>query len=64
MFAFMLKFHVFALLKHFMNRFCYPLWASRLANILPLIKNVIIFKGNMQRSDKSRKTRFRKICNL
>ena len=62
MFAFMLKFHVFALLKHFMNRFCYPFWASRLTNILPLIKNVIIFKGNMQRSDRSRKTKFPKFA--
>ena len=28
-FAFMFKFHVFALLMHFMNRLCCSLWASR-----------------------------------
>ena len=63
-FAFMLKFHVFALLMHFMNRFCCRLWASRLTNIFPLMKNFIIFKGNMQKSDISRKVKFRKTRNL
>ena len=36
-FPFMLKFPVFELLMHFMNRFCCRLWASRLTNIFPLI---------------------------
>ena len=48
----MLKFHVFALLMHFMNRFCCRLWALTLKNIFTLtfhiLKNFIIFKGNMQ----------------
>ena len=63
-FAFMLKFHVFALLMHFMNRFCYRLWASILTNIFTLMKIFSIFKGNIQKSDISRKIKFRKICNL
>ena len=63
-FAFMFKFHVFALLMHFMNRFCCRLWASRLTNIFPLMKNFIIFKENIQQSDISRKIKFRKIRNL
>ena len=60
-FAFMLKFHVFALLMHFMNRFCCRLWASRLTNFFPLMKIFIIFKGNLEISSK---IKFRKICNL
>ena len=48
----MLKFHVFALLMHFMNRFCCRLWALTLKNIFTLtfhiLKIFIIFKGNMQ----------------
>ena len=63
-FAFMLKFHVFPLLMHFMNRFCCRLWASRLTNIFPLMKNFMLFKGNMQKSDISRKIKFREIRNL
>ena len=63
-FAFMLKFPVFALLMYFMNRFCCRLWASRLTNIFPLMKNFMIFKGNIQKSDISRKIKFRKIRNL
>ena len=63
-FAFMLKFYVFALLMHFMNRFCYRLWASILTNIFTLMKIFSIFKGNIQKSDISRKIKFRKICNL
>ena len=57
----MLKFHVFALLIHFMNSFCYPLWALGLTNIFHLIKNFTIFKGIMQ---KGRKIKFREIPNL
>ena len=60
----MLKFHVFPLLMHFMSRFCCRLWASRLANIFPLMKNLIIFKGNMQKSDISRKIKCPEIRNL
>ena len=63
-FAFTLKFHVFALLMHFMNRLCCRLWTSRLTNIFPLMKKFIIFKGNIQKSDISRKTKFREIRNL
>ena len=48
-FAFMLMFYVFALLMHFMNRFCCLLWTSRLTIIFPLMKNVIIIKKNMQK---------------
>ena len=63
-FAFMLKFPVFALLMPFINRFCCRLWASRLTNMFPLIKKIMIFKGNMQKSDTSRKIKFSKIPNL
>ena len=56
MFAFMLKFPVFALLMYFMNRFCCRLWASRSTNIFPLMKNFMIFKDNMQKSVISCKT--------
>ena len=63
-FAFMLKFHIFVLLMHFMNRFCCRLWPSRLTNIFLLMKNFIIFKGNMQNMDISLKIKFREICNL
>ena len=63
-FAFMLNIPVFALLMHFMNRFCCRLWASRLTNIFPLIKNFMIFKGNMQKSDTSRKIKFCEIRNF
>ena len=63
-FAFMLKFHVFALLMHFMNRFCCRLWASRLTNIIPLMKFFLIFKGNRQKRDISRKIKFGDIRNL
>ena len=64
LFALILKFHVLALLMHFMNRFCCRLWASRLTNIFPLIKNFMIFKGNMQKSDTSRKIKFCEIRNF
>ena len=60
----MLKFLVFALLMYFMNRFFRRLWASRLTNIFPLMKNFMIFKGNMQKSGISRKIKFREIRNL
>ena len=60
----MLKFPVFALLMPFKNRFCCRLWASRLTNMFPLIKKIMIFKGNMQKSDTSRKIKFSKIPNL
>ena len=50
-FAFMLMFHVFALLMHFMNRFCCLLLTSRLTIIFPLMKNVIIIKKNMQKKN-------------
>ena len=63
-YAFMFKFPVFALLMHFMNRFCCRLWASRLTNIFPLMKKFIIFKGNIQKRDVSRKIKFREIRNL
>ena len=66
-FPFMVKFEVFALLMHFMNRFYCRLWASRLTNIFPLMKSFIIFKGDisdMQKSDISRKIKFREIRNL
>ena len=62
--AFMLKFPVFALLMPLINRFCCRLWASRLTNMFPLIKKFMIFKGNMQKSDTSRKIKFSKIPNL
>ena len=62
--AFVLKFHAFALLMHFMNRFCCRLWASRLTNIFPLMKNFVIFNGNIQKSHISRKIKFRENCNL
>ena len=62
--AFILKFPVFALLMHFMNRFCCRLWASRLTNIFPLMKNFMSFKGNMQKNDISRKVKFGEIRNL
>ena len=39
-FAFMLKVHVFALLMHFLNRFCCSLWASRY-NLKGTCKKVI-----------------------
>ena len=58
----MLKIHVFALLMHFMNRFCCHLWASKLTNIFTLMKNFIIFKGNMQKSDISCKLDFSKFA--
>ena len=48
LFALILKFHVLALLMHFMNRFCCRLWASRLTNIFILMEHFIIFKRNMQ----------------
>ena len=60
----MLKFYVFALLMHFMNRFSCRLRASTLRNIFPLMKKFIIFKGNMQKSDISRKIKFREIRDL
>ena len=62
--AFMSKFPVFTLMMYFMNRFCCRLWASRLTNIFPLIKNFMIFKGNMQKSDTSRKIKFCEIRNF
>ena len=61
--AFMLKFPVFALLMYFMNKFYCRLWVSRLTNIFSLMKN-FIFKGNMQKSDISRKIKFREIRNF
>ena len=60
----MSKFPVFTLMMYFMNRFCCRLWASRLTNIFPLIKNFMIFKGNMQKSDTSRKIKFCEIRNF
>ena len=63
-FPFMLKFPVFELLMHFMNRFCCRLWASRLTNIIPLMKFFFIFKGNRQKRDISRKIKFGDIRNL
>ena len=63
-FAFMLNIPVFALLMHFMNRFCCRLWASRLTNIFPLMKNFMSFKGSMQKNDISRKVKFGEIRNL
>ena len=63
-FPFMLKFPVFELLMHFMNRFCCRLWASRLTNIIPLMKFFLIFKGNRQKRDISRKIKFGDIRNL
>ena len=60
--AFMLKFHVFALLMYFMNRFCCCLWASRLTNIFPLMKSFMIFKRNMQKNDISHKLNFAKFA--
>ena len=57
------SFHVFALLIHFMNRFCCRLWASRLTVIFPLIKNFMILKANIQTSVISRKIKFREIRN-
>ena len=62
--AFILKFPVFALLMHFMNRFCCRSWASRLINIFPLMKNFMSFKRNMQKNDISRKVKFGEIRNL
>ena len=62
-FAFMLTFHVFALLMHFINRFCCRLGALIIINIFPLMKSFIIFKGNMEKSDISRKIKFREIRN-
>ena len=46
---------------HFMNRFCCRLWASRLTNIFPLVKKNY-FKGNLQKSDISRKLNFAKFA--
>ena len=60
----MLKFSALALLTYFMNRFWYRLWAGRLTNIFPLIKNFMSFKGNMQKSDASRKVKFGEVRNL
>ena len=42
--AFMSKFPVFTLMMYFMNRFCCRLWASRLTNIFPLMKNCMTFQ--------------------
>ena len=63
-FSFMLKFPLFELLMHFMNRFCCRLWASRLTNIFPLMIFFFFFKGNRQKRDTSRKIKFGKIRNL
>ena len=43
-FAFMLKFLIFALMMYFMNRFYCCLQASRLTNIFPLMKNFMTFQ--------------------
>ena len=48
-FAFMLKFPVFALLMPFINTFCCRMWASRLTNMFPLIKKFMIFKGTCKK---------------